>query len=70
MSASIDAHRLARLPARRLRTSVPVTLEAVRHAGGSSDRMELNQSIVKMGAAFILSGWKPRVRVKAGSRKR
>lgn len=68
MSAGPDAYRQARLAARRLRSDVVVTLEAVKHAGGSTDSADLKQSIAMMGRAFILAGWKPRVRVPCGRR--
>lgn len=69
MSAGNDAYRLARLAGLRLRTDVTVTLEAVKHAGGSTDRADLRQSVAMMGRAFILAGWKPRVRVPYGRRE-
>jgi hypothetical protein len=67
---SRETFALARRIARQLRSkSVPVVLAAVDHAGGSTDRDTLLQSITVMGAAFISAGWKPRVRVPYGRRQ-
>lgn len=68
MSRSHDAYLLATAAVRRQRDDVTSTLLAVRLTGGSVDRRELRRALALMGQAFILAGWKPRVRVHAGRR--